>query len=377
MFGIYVHFPFCRKKCPFCDFAVTTRTQSMDAYMDRLMMDIEHHAPFWQSFSPIDSVFFGGGTPSLMQASWIERILEKLSRHLNMHADVEVTLECNPEDITYAHVMDLLGVGITRFSVGAQATQDHVLNALGRNHTRKHVLDAAETLQKANAGNVSFDLIFGVPGQSLQDWQTCLEQVCGFDLKHISTYELTVEPNTLLHRNVRQGKVVMPQDDLIASMFSLAKSTLNQEGFDTYEVSNACKPGFESRHNLSCWRGDAYWGIGMSAFSRRIKDHEVCYIVQPKTFTEYMHPKSRAPLPSIEYVSPRTFAQDQMMTGLRLSQGIKKSTWDQWMHALGGDVQKRALDLTHQGWLQNDHEYVRVSDHARIVTDAVVSQLWS
>ncbi|MCB1197309.1 MAG: radical SAM family heme chaperone HemW [Deltaproteobacteria bacterium] len=379
MFGVYVHIPFCAKKCPFCDFAVTTRKQPavIESYFAKTIQEIHTCATDWAMHEQIDTIFFGGGTPSLVAPHCIDQILHALQEHFAFSDEIEITLECNPEDVTQDKIQALQNIGVNRFSLGAQHFEDAFLQKLGRIHTAQEVHQAIEVLQQCQVNNWSLDLIFGIPGQTLQNWQQVLQKAVAYAPLHISTYELTIEPGTVFGKQRKKGILpAFPENDM-ALMFAHSKTFLQSHHYLTYETSNAAKAGYLSKHNMSCWQGDAYWGIGVSAHSRMIDGDTITRIENPHTFSAYMQlqdfrdPKLQAP------ISAQAFAQECIWTGLRLSQGIPTKQWTQYQQALEADFKEKAQRLFDQGLLCSNQDFIYLAPHAQIYADTIALDLLS
>lgn len=376
MFGIYIHIPFCRHQCPFCDFAVTTRDpkQFAQRYSQQLIAEIHGQAPFWDHHTSIDTVFFGGGTPSLLDPQHLKAILTTMQSYFPLSPDVEISLECNPEDVTLPRVQDWLSIGINRFSLGVQSFHDTELSALGRKHRNKDNVHAIDCFEKGGVQNFSLDLMFGLPNQTLSLWQQSLEKAFQTKASHISTYELTIEPQTVFEKWVRQKKIVLPLEENMAAMYFLAKSLLQNHGFAPYEISNACKPSKMAKHNLACWNGHAYWGLGLSAHSRWIKGKEVFRIQNTKHFGAYLNEE----LKTQKHWIPQTnlsYMEECILTGLRLESGIPIIKIDDYLREMPGFVQKNYSQALDKGLLVAQQDHICIPPDLRIHTDTIAFDL--
>jgi oxygen-independent coproporphyrinogen-3 oxidase len=255
--GVYVHVPFCAARCDYCDFATwTDREHLVDAYVDACVHDIEQRA-----LAPVDTVFFGGGTPSLLPARHLTRILDAIPRA----AGAEVTVECNPDSIDLEKLRTYVDAGVNRVSLGVQSMRLHVLAALGRTHDPDNVARAVDAARGAGIDRWNLDLIYGTPAESLDDWAATLDAALALGPGHVSAYGLTVEPGTPLGRAVAAGERAAPDDDDQATKYELADDRLRAAGLSWYEVSNWARPGEECRHNLLYWEGGDYTAIGCAA----------------------------------------------------------------------------------------------------------------
>ena len=274
-FGVYLHVPFCRVRCGYCDFNTYTapelRGARQDQYADTLLTEIELSREVLAEAGPLrqaKTVFFGGGTPTLLPAGDLARMLAGVRDAFGLAEGAEVTVEANPDTVTDAVVEELAAAGVNRLSIGMQSSVPHVLAALDRSHSPQNVSVAVAAAKRAGL-DVSVDLIYGAPGESLADWRQSLETALELKPNHISAYALIIEEGTKLARQISRGEVPAPDDDLQADMYELADSLLAEGGYEWYEVSNWARGGDEhrSRHNLSYWRGFDWWGYGPGAHS--------------------------------------------------------------------------------------------------------------
>ena len=273
-FGVYLHVPFCRVRCGYCDFNTYTSTElrgaRQDQYADTLLDEVALARDVLADAGPVRparTVFFGGGTPTLLPAGDLARMLDGVRDAFGVHDEAEITVEANPDTVTADVVDRLAAAGVTRMSVGMQSAVPHVLAALDRTHDRENVGTAVELARGAGL-EVSVDLIYGAPGETLADWGESVETALSHRPDHISAYALIVEEGTKLHRQIARGEVVAPDDDLQADMYELADEAFHAAGLEWYEVSNwSTGVGKRSRHNLAYWRGTDWWGFGPGAHS--------------------------------------------------------------------------------------------------------------
>ncbi|ATI78816.1 radical SAM family heme chaperone HemW [Sphingobium yanoikuyae] len=266
--GLYVHWPFCVSKCPYCDFNSHVRDRiDADAWQAALLADLAHEAEK-TGRRPLRSIFFGGGTPSLMPPRIAASLIEAAERHWGFSNDIEITLEANPNSVEAARFGDLAAAGINRVSLGLQALDNDALAFLGRAHDVDEGLGALDTARRI-FDRVSFDLIYARPGQSESDWEAELARALSFDTGHLSLYQLTIEPGTRFATLAAQGKLTPVDPDHGATLYELTQAMTAQAGIPSYEISNHARPGQESRHNLIYWRYGDYVGIGPGAHGRR------------------------------------------------------------------------------------------------------------
>ena len=265
--GLYIHVPFCRSKCEYCDFYSLgggLNHESMDLYLQAVLAHIKEASQRVVGYA-VDTVYFGGGTPSFFDAQGLNRILAEIDRRFQLEKDAEITLEANPDSVTAQSLEKLRRAGFNRISIGVQCDEDVKLKALGRPHTYKQAQLAVSQARRAGFNNVSVDLMFGLPNQSREQWMSTLRNVLDLKPDHVSCYGLKVEPNTPLYE-YKEG-ANLPDDDAQADMYFYAVETLESFGYQQYEISNFARPGFECRHNLKYWMGEPYLGFGPAASS--------------------------------------------------------------------------------------------------------------
>jgi len=317
--ALYIHWPFCVSKCPYCDFNSHVREQvDIAAWQAALLADMAHEAKL-TSGRKLSSIFFGGGTPSLMPPALVEQLITAAERHWGFADNIEITLEANPSSVEAANFHDLAAAGVNRVSLGLQSLDDQTLEFLGRAHDVEEGLAALDTAQQA-FDRVSFDLIYARPGQSLADWQTELDRALSFGTGHLSLYQLTIEPGTRFETLVRTGKLVPADDDHCADLFELNRSIMTAAGLPAYEISNHAKPGQESRHNLTYWRYQDYVGIGPGAHGRRL-DSATERHKKPENFLSAVERNGNG-LKVEQALTPETRAMEALMMGLRLAEGV-------------------------------------------------------
>jgi putative oxygen-independent coproporphyrinogen III oxidase len=273
-FGVYLHVPFCRVRCGYCDFNTYTagelRGARQDEYADTLLREVELARGVLGragSLRAASTIFFGGGTPTLLPPGDLARMLGGVRAAFGVEPGAEITVEANPDTVTDGVAAELAAAGVTRLSIGMQSAVPHVLKTLDRTHDPANVAAAVAAARRADL-DVSIDLIYGAPGESLADWRTSLAAATALEPDHVSAYALIVEEGTQLARRIRRGEVATPDDDLQADMYELADDLLGAAGYDWYEVSNWARgPEHRSRHNLAYWRGTDWWGFGPGAHS--------------------------------------------------------------------------------------------------------------
>lgn len=267
MASLYIHVPFCEKKCAYCDFVSFDNQDSrIGDYFDALAEEIRI-ASGLHSFHGVSTIFFGGGTPSFVDAEYIEKTLEAARKYIGIEADAEITIEANPNSLTKEKLDAYLRAGINRLSMGLQSADDRLLKRIGRLHTKELFQKAYEDAKKAGFANISVDIIYGLPGQTPEDFLSTLEYTAGLAPEHVSAYSLTIEPGTPLHHDLLAGKIREAEEEAEREMYHAAVAYLKSKGLERYEISNFAKKGFESRHNLAYWNRLDYLGVGAAAHS--------------------------------------------------------------------------------------------------------------
>ena len=323
--GIYVHVPFCRSKCQYCDFySLTTKDDNLlDGYLDAVCDHIKEAGALAPNYK-VDSIYFGGGTPSFFGADGLAILLTAIRRHFDVTADAEITFEANPDSVSDKLLHRLRAEGFNRVSLGIQCDNDEILKRIGRPHTYAQAVSAFQRIRKAGFRNISVDLIYGLPGQTLQGWQDTLDHVLQLNPEHISCYGLKLEEGTPLYEY--RDYANLPDDDAQADMYLAAVETLRGRGFKQYEISNFCRKGLQSRHNLKYWTGGEYLGFGPSASSdfagkrfTLIRDLHA-YILGIREGGEVMEDVQEIPL--------RERAGEYLMLRLRTSLGISREEYE-------------------------------------------------
>lgn len=375
-FGVYVHWPFCLSKCPYCDFNSHVRHSPPDEerFVKAFATEIATTAERIGARN-VTSIFMGGGTPSLMKPETVQAVLDTIAKHWSVASDVEVTLEANPTSVEATRFKGYRTAGVNRVSLGVQALDDASLKALGRLHTAREALDAVAIARKA-FDRYSFDLIYARPGQTPQAWSQELKQAISEAAEHLSLYQLTIEPETTFEALYKAGKLAIPNEDAARALFDVTQEICDAAGLPAYEISNHARTGAQCRHNLVYWRGDEYAGIGPGAHGRLDVEgvrHATSTEKRPENWLMRVEALGHG-LVTDDELSSIERGDEYLLMGLRLSEGIDPERFA----ALAG----RALDparidvLREEGAITVDADgRLRVTQQGFPLLDAVVADL--
>ena len=370
--ALYIHFPFCLSICPYCDFdRQATGFDRIDVYLETVSRELETYAGRPRT---VHSVFFGGGTPSLMAPAQVERLLETAHAAFDIQPDAEITLECNPGDADLDTLRGFRAAGANRLSFGVQSLDDSFLKLLGRRHTSLQARQSAGWARQAGF-RFNLDFMFGLPGQSLGHWQRTLDQAVELQPDHLSCYLLTLDERVPMGRDVARGRLVLPVDDVLAEMYAATRERLAAAGYEQYEISNWARPGRSSRHNLTYWRDGAWIGVGAGAASsyggRRWKNTPVL-----ERYIASMRDAGVAARVEDEQPDRLTQIVDALTLGLRLREGV----------SLTGFAERFSLDvldalgatgewLLEAGFLRLESGRLRVAAEHQLITNEILVRL--
>ena len=374
-FGVYIHFPFCAAKCPYCDFNAHVRTQvDEEAWVSGVERELEWTAAQQTEKPVVETIFFGGGTPSLMSGAAVGRVLAKIAALWPMANDPEITLEANPASSDAARFADYRAAGINRVSLGVQALNDADLKALGRLHDRKEALAALALAQKTFE-RVSLDLIYARPGQTEAQWRAELIEALTFGTEHMSLYQLTIEPLTPYNLQQQKGRLHIPDDDHAVALFEATQEITQGAGLPAYEISNHARPGAQSRHNLIYWRYGDYAGAGPGSHGRLQLDGKRIATATIRLPERWRDAVARAGHGIAEQfaISDGDAAREHLLMNLRLAEGIDLAAYEaRW--GSRPSAQKIAA-LRSQGLLAQEGDILSATPKGRLLLNAVIAEL--
>lgn len=373
--AVYVHWPFCQAKCPYCDFNSHVRTQGIDE--SRYLAAYERELAYFGSLTPdahVSSVFFGGGTPSLMSPGTVSRIIELITNRWRTSDDVEITLEANPTSVEADRFAGYHAAGVNRVSLGVQALNDEDLKRLGRLHSKHEALTALD-IAGSNFDRVSFDLIYARPRQSESDWETELGEALRLAAGHLSLYQLTVEPGTPFAALHAAGRLYPPEAERAAKLFEITQDLTTAAGYEAYEISNHAFAAQASLHNLNYWRGGDYVGVGPGAHGRiRFNDarHATDTHKSPEGWLEAVE-KTGHGMASCSALAPTETAEEYLLMALRLSEGMNMS---RFVGLGGAEIDPdRIATLEREDLVRRKGEQLIATNKGRLVLNAVIAML--
>ncbi|MGM9949863.1 MAG: radical SAM family heme chaperone HemW [Lysinibacillus sp.] len=374
--GVYIHIPFCHQICNYCDFnKVFFKNQPVDEYIEALgremAMAVESRP---HAFAQIETIFLGGGTPTALSAQQITRLLELIRTYIPMEHVVEFSSEANPDELSEDKLAALFDGGVNRLSMGVQSFDQDLLKRIGRTHSNEHVYETVALAKKVGFTNLSIDLMYGLPQQTMEQWKETLRLALDLDLPHYSAYSLIVEPKTIFYIQYAKGRLALPTEDLEADMYDVLMREMEEHGLSQYEISNFAKPGFASIHNKIYWDNDEYAGFGAGAHGYvdgvRYSNHGPIrkYIDSVKS--------GHLPIHHDHEVSPLERLEEQMFLGLRKVEGVDAQIFEQKFHETIWDRYRTNVieGLVHNGLLESDEKGIRLTRRGRFVGNEVFQQ---
>ena len=364
----YVHIPFCTQICYYCDFSkVFIKNQPVDGYLAHLLQEFHSY-----DIQKLRTLYIGGGTPTALSASQLEVLLEGLTKNLDLSMLEELTIEANPGDLDADKIAVLKNSAVNRVSLGVQTFDDKMLKKIGRSHLEKDIYENIDRLKLAGFDNISIDLIYALPGQTMDQVKDNVEKAITLDIPHMSLYSLILENHTVFMNRMRRGKLPLPKEELEAEMFEYIIEELERSGFEHYEISNFSKPGFESRHNLMYWDNAEYYGIGAGASG---------YVngVRYKNHGPIRHYLSAVEAGNArvteEHLSQREQMEEEMFLGLRKKSGVSITRFEEKFGTSFEDLYGQVVrNLCHQGLLQVEGQQIRMTKKGLFLGDTVAEQ---
>lgn len=374
MKSAYIHIPFCEHLCFYCDFnKVFLKGQPVDEYIDRLLQEIQMVRQKCKDEEKLQTIYIGGGTPTSLTALQLDHLLSGIQKLLPLEEKAEFTIEANPGDLTADKLSVFQTYGINRISLGVQTFDDHLLKKIGRKHTAADVFHTIELIHNEGFSNVSIDLIYALPNQTLESYEHTLDQAIALDLPHYSLYSLILENQTVFANLARKGKLPLPGQDIEAEMFELTQKKMQRAGLHQYEISNFSKVGKESRHNLVYWNNEHYYGFGAGASgyygSSRYRNHgPIQHYLQPLR-------EGKLPLLEVEQLTLHNQMEEEMFLGLRKKAGVSlakfEEKFDQSLDEVYGEV---VAELLQRGLVETNGESLWLSDQGLPIGNEVFQQ---
>jgi len=373
MAGVYIHIPFCKQQCSYCDFHFSTTFQKYrDRMLSAMSKEIISRSDALKD-KEVETIYFGGGTPSLLNKSEIERFLSDVRTHFQVSQDVEITLEANPDDCTLENLTDWKSLGINRLSIGIQSFKSSDLAWMNRAHTAEEAEKCVLLAQSVGIENITVDLIYGLPNLTASEWQNHIQKVIDWGVPHISSYCLTVESNTLLEKKVNKGELKVATDDEESRQFEALVALLNENGIVQYTISNFAKPGFESKHNSNYWKGVHYLGIGPSAhsFFGNIRRWNIAnnaqYMKGLEDNSDYFE---------TEELSKTDQFNEYILTGLRTVYGVSIPKLER-IQSLTSSFHVKTEEFIANGWMEKKDDTLILTVQGRLRADFIASELFA
>ena len=375
--GLYLHIPFCKQACHYCDFHFSTSMGLKGQFVEALIQEMALRRTYLPDpAAPLETVYFGGGTPSLLTGEELRRIFEAISLNFNVSSQAEITLEANPDDLSPVKLAELAASPINRLSIGLQSFHEPHLRLMNRAHSATESWQAVRAAQAAGFENISVDLIYGIPAPSHAVWEEDLARLFALNVPHVSAYALTIEPDTAFGRRLQKGTFVAPPDEFVAQQFELLLSQLRLHSYEQYEISNFCQPGRESRHNANYWRGVPYLGLGPSAHSFDGRSRQYAVANNPQYVAAVLE---RGEVPAtIEQLSPLDQANEYLLTTLRTSRGCDLAYLHNELNMnLLAEKADYLQSLVTQGMATLEGDVLRLTDAGKLLADHITLELFA
>jgi oxygen-independent coproporphyrinogen-3 oxidase len=374
MLSLYIHIPFCVRKCHYCGFYSTTYTlQQADEYIAALRLEAANHQHVFDSRT-FDSVYIGGGTPTVLSSKQLENLIGLIHEYFQISQDAEWTIEANPNTVSSGQLMLLREYGVNRLSLGVQSFNDEVLRTLGRLHTAEEAADAVKFARSAGFTNVGIDLIYGVPGQTAAQWDETLDRAIILEPEHVSAYSLSIDEGSRFMSEAEAGRFALPRDEQVAPLYERAVERLDRAGYGRYEISNFCLPGFICRHNMNYWQRGEYLGLGSGAWSF-IAGRRYQGVADVRGYSERLK-AGLSVIEDEEVVGPRHASNESVMLGLRTAQGVDLARFGR---EFGADalqqLERNAAPLKQAGLLEGTEGRIRLTGRGFLLVNEAVARL--
>lgn len=375
MAGIYLHIPFCSQACSYCDFHFSTNLSRLDAMADALLAEIGLQKGYFPAQTTIDTIYFGGGTPSLLPDKWLGQIMDALRENFRLATTAEITLEANPDDLSRTKLRELHAMGVNRLSIGIQSFSDADLRLLNRSHDAQQADRAVKSAQDIGIDNITIDLIYGIPGSGTKVWEANVAQAVALAVPHVSAYALTVEEKTQLHHQIAQGKITPEPDSTHEAQYFHLIDRLGEAGIVQYELSNFARAGHRSRHNSAYWRGVPYLGLGPSAHS--FDGAQRSWNVANNAAYLRAIAQGQPATASTETLTDRDQYNEYLMTQLRIVDGLDlHHVQSRWGINLLADAEDAVQSWVSAGLMVHQNSRLRLTRHGFMVSDAIIRELF-
>ncbi|MTK51986.1 radical SAM family heme chaperone HemW [Paludibacter sp.] len=371
MAGLYIHIPFCKSRCSYCDFHSGVQLALLDRFVDALRAELTSRVSYLKN-ETLETIYFGGGTPSLLSTEHLSAIFESIQSHWDISNCKEITLEANPDDLSEEKLEKLSELPINRLSIGIQSFNNNELKILRRRHTAQQAVDVVKRAQKYFS-NISIDLMYGLPEQTISSWQNTISEALALNIQHVSAYHLTYEEGTLLERKRREGHVSPVLEEESIAMYHLLQNALHEKGIEQYEISNFAIPGFYSRHNSSYWKGINYLGIGPSAhsFDGESRQWNIANTLQHITGIEQGTPRFEK-----EVLSETDKYNELIMISLRTTDGISLERVEQEFGTNAKkELLKQSVRFIKSGIMLLEENHLRLSSEGLFLSDGIITDL--
>lgn len=373
MNGIYIHIPFCKKVCYYCDFHFTVSFVQKDVLLEAILRELDLRKDYLGP-GAINTIYFGGGTPSVLSINELDRILQKINSLFFVDAAAEITLEANPDDLKADYLRDLRKLGINRLSIGIQSFFDEDLTWMNRRHNSDEAQNCVKLAQDSGFSNMNIDLIYGLPQLTSERWQQNLDKFIALDVPHLSAYHLTIEPKTVFGYYQRKGRLIEIDEEMSLQHYHLLIETMKTSGFEHYEISNFCKEGLYSKHNTNYWKYGNYLGIGPSAHSYNGISRQWNVSVN----SDYIHAiNAGTPFFEIEQLTDKERYNDYLLTGLRTKWGIdlgfvRKTFGEGYLHFLEKELNR----ISHNACIITENQQVKLTEEGMFISDKLIAELF-